>query len=321
LPRVLLTGGTGFLGGRIGALLKKEGFIINHLSRGRPAEIMTSDQWISGDIRDPEACNRAAKGTCVAIHAAGEKVHEGIMYAVNVEGTNNLLHASLRNKVGLFIYISSVGVIGAPPLKKKKWDEDAECRPSNTYEYSKWQGEQKVREASVRGLTTVILRPTNVFGDRDSSKGLLSLLRNVRDGRFIFIGGRNCACNFIFVDDVAHAVLSVIKSAKAPFTIRHVADPCKIGEFVDAIADNLGVKRPRLVMPYLFAELMRTVLCPLSRLSSVSRSAIYSRWTTLNNQAIFISKLLNDQSDFAHTVGWHQGVKRLVHWYRCRGEL
>ena len=317
----LLTGGTGFLGSRISIIMNREGWIVRHLSRNKPADHVMAAAWIPGDIRDPEVCNRAVDGVVLIIHAAGEKAHRDLMHAVNVEGTGNLLNAAMNNKVELFIHISSVGVMGANPLQKRVWDENGKCTPNNDYEWSKWRAEEKVLAASASGLKPVILRPTNVFGDHDPSKGLLSLIKKVRSGGFAFLGGRNGVCNFVFVEDVAHAVAAIGKNRSIAGGVYNVADPCSLGEFVDAVADALSVRRPRISMPETLADSLRRAIAYLYGLSCCKQADIMSRLISMNNQAKFISEKLSREIGFQNPVGWREGVKRLVHWYRVQGEL
>ncbi len=317
----LLTGGTGFLGSRISITMNREGWLVRHLSRNEPAGHVMAAEWIQGDIRDPEACNRAANGAALIIHAAGEKKHDDLMHAVNVEGTCNLLNAALENKVELFIHISSVGVIGADPLRKMVWDENSPCAPNNDYEWSKWRAEEKVRDASAFGLKSVILRPTNIFGDRDPSKGLLSLIKKVRSGGFVFLGGRNSICNFVFVEDVAHAVLTITKNRGISEGVYNVADPCTLGEFADAVADALRVRRPSISMPEICADSLRRAIGCLYGWSCLKQRDAISRLISLNNQTVFISEKLYRETGFQNSVGWREGVKRLVNWYRDQGDL
>jgi len=243
------------------------------------------------------------------------------MHAVNVEGTGNLLNAAMNNKVELFIHISSVGVMGANPLQKRVWDENGKCTPNNDYEWSKWRAEEKVLAASASGLKSVILRPTNIFGDRDPSKGLLSLIKKVRSGSFAFLGGRNGVCNFVFVEDVAHAVAAIAKNRSISGGVYNVADPCSLGEFVDAVAAALSVGRPRISMPEILADSLRRAIAYLYGLSCFRQADIMSRLISLNNQGKFISEKIYREIGFKNPVGWREGVKRLVHWYRVQGEL
>ena len=196
--RYLITGGTGFVGRRLRTLLTE---------RGSPSRILTrrlspnefGDDLFRGDLTDPRACKRAVKGVNAIIHIAGEKKDPTRFGLVNVLGTKNLLVAATKEGVDRFVYVSSLGILGADPLQEKLFDESSRCRPRNEYEQSKWEAEELVQRAGREGLGVAILRPANIFGDLDADKTFLTLARTVRDRRFLFLGGRSAIINMVFV--------------------------------------------------------------------------------------------------------------------------
>ncbi|MCK4821172.1 NAD-dependent epimerase/dehydratase family protein, partial [bacterium] len=274
-----------------------------------------------GDLTDASACRQAMDNVNVVIHVAGEKRATSSFWPVNVQGTKNLLDAAVTDGVERFVHVSSVGVIGADPLQSKVFGEDVPCMPRNEYERSKWEAENLVKQAASEGLPVTILRPANVFGDCDPERGLLSLIRSVLNGWFIYIGGRDAICNYVYVEDVAHACLALVENPRAIGGTYHLSDACTLGEFVDVLADELGVKRPSLKVPNSIARLLRAALRGARRLPWVSHSPAFDRLISLNNQASFATFGLADELGFHCPVGWREGLVRLVEWYRCQGEL
>jgi len=240
---------------------------------------------------------------------------------VNVQGTQNLLAAAVDEGVEGFVHISSVGVIGANPLKSEVFAEDMPCKPRNEYERSKWEAEKLVQCAAINGLRAAILRPANVFGDRDPEQGLLRLIRSVKNGRFVYLGGRLAICNYVFVDDVADACITLAEHPAAIGHTYNLSDDCMLGEFVDALADELEVERPTLQSPGPLSILMRTGLRTLRGFPSFSEFSIISRLISLNNQARFTTTRLADELGFRCPVGWREGLSRVVRWYRSQGML
>ena len=281
-PLVLLTGASGFIGSRVLEALRRTNNSVRCLVR-KPLPASGAEMTV-GDITDPMACHAAVKGVTAVIHTAGEKSRVSQYMAVNAEGTRNLLEAALQNGVSRFIHVSSVGVIGADPFCKRVFDEESPCYPRNDYERSKWQAEHYILQAASKGLEAVILRPANVFGDNDPNLGLLNLVRTVREGRFFFLGGRESICNFIYVDDVAAAAIAALEHRKAVGKIYHLSDSCTIGVFIDFLADELGVLRPRLKVPSPLAALVRMILSISLVLPAVAGSTFFSRAVSLNNQ-------------------------------------
>jgi len=301
------------------SLLVKSGFHLRVLAR-KPGPPLPQVTHFLGDLTDPSECRRAVNDISVIIHMAGEKLDSSRFWSVNVQGTKNLLDAAVCEGVERFVHVSSIGVIGADPFQAVVFDENAPCRPQDDYERTKWGAEKVLRQVGVE-VPVVILRPVNVFGDRDPDQTLLALARTVRDGRFVFVGGRDSIINMVFVDDVAHAILGIAEHPSAVGRTYHLSDTCTLGEFVDTLADHLGVKRPTLEMPKPVARLVRVVLRGARKLRWLSNSAGFGRLVSLNNQASFASSRLADDLGFAFPVGWRHGVKLMVAWYRSQGIL
>lgn len=316
----LLTGPTGFIGCRVREVLSERGHRLRVLSRISDTNALGFECFV-GDLTDVSVCRQAMNGVNVVIHAAGVKRDSSRLWSVNVQGTKNLLTAALDEGVERFVHLSSVGVIGADPLQARVFDEDDICMPRNEYERSKLEAEKLVRQAGVSGLPVTLLRPANVFGDWDPERGLLTLARSVRDRRFAYLGGREAVCNYVFVEDVALAILTLAEHPDAVGSTYHLSDACTLGEFVDALAEELGVTRPSLEVPNLVARLGRKSLRIAMRLPQLSMSASLARLVSLNNQASFATSRLVDELGFDFPIGWRVGLKRVIGWYQSQGEL
>lgn len=317
---VLLTGASGFIGKRVQSLLVNRGYRVRALTR-KPDMSFPSITSIAGDLADASACRKAMDNVDVVIHAAGEKRAMSRFWLVNVQGTKNLLDAAVTDGVERFVHVSSVGVIGADPFRSKVFGEDVPCMPRNEYERSKWEAENLVKHAASEGLPVAILRPANVFGDCDPERGLLTLIRTLLNERFFYIGGRDATCNYVYVEDVAHACLALVENPRAIGRTYHLSDACTLGEFVGFLADELGVKRPSLKVPNSISRLLRGALCGARRLPWVSHSPAFDRLISLNNQANFATSRLVDELGFECPVGWRKGLRQLVSWYRSEGML
>ena len=317
---VLLTGGSGFIGTHVQTLLLNLGYRLKVLTRRSDGTQSSVDCFV-GDLKDAAACRQAMDHVHVVIHIAGAKREASNFWPVNVHGTENLLAAAMDKGVERFVHLSSVGVIGADPLQSRVFSEEAPCKPRNDYERSKWEAEKLVHQAATKGLPVAILRPANVFGDGDPEKGLLRLIRNVQNGWFIFVGGRNAICNYVFVEDVAHACVALAEHPGAVGRTYHLSDDCMLGEFVEGLSDELGVKRCRLELPGPLHECIRTLLRMMRHSPNFSKSFVVSRLISLNNQARFTTNRMAVELGFRYSVGWREGLRRVVRWYRSQGEI
>lgn len=317
---LLLTGASGFIGDRIQNLVLRQGYNLRILTRKPCSRRFKLDCFV-GDLTDAMACRRAMENVNIVVHAAGEKRDTTRFSVVNIEGTENLLTAAVYEGVERFVHISSVGVIGADSLKSSVFDEDVPCKPRNEYERSKWEGEKLVQHAGKKGLPIAILRLANVFGEGDPEHGLLRLMRSVKKGWFAYLGGRDSICNYVFVDDVAAACITLAEHPGAVGHTYNLSDDCTLGEFVDTVADELRVSRPRFQLPSSLSILLRAGLKALRAFPHFSRAPTIARLITLHNQARFSTNRLADELGFRCPVGWQVGLGRVVKWYRSQGVL
>lgn len=317
---ILITGASGFIGSRVRTLLLRHDHQVRSLDQRASAGTDSTDTFV-GDITDPGACHHAMHDVEVVVHLAGEKRSPDRFWPVNAQGTANLLSAALSGGVQRFVHISSVGVIGADPLAACMVDEDAVCSPQTGYERSKWQAEQHVHQAAAQGLPVTIVRPANLFGDHDPQRGLLRLIRSVRDRRFVYLGGREVICNYVFVEDVAHAIVALVEHPAASGRTYHLSDACRLEEFINALADELNVACPRWRLPDPVTALFRLTLRGARHVSPLRRSPSLMRLIALNNHANFATPRLKNELGFSFPVGWREGLTRVVGGYRDQGDL
>jgi len=198
--RILVTGGTGFVGRSLVNELVAGGSSVRILSRGETTSEHPRISVCRGDLTSPRDLQAAMQGCVAVFHCAAEKTNEDVMTAVNVTATKRLLDLATDLRVRYFCHLSSVGVIGRTRLKLV--DETAECNPTNRYEATKLAAEEIVREGLGEGRV-VILRPTNVFG----ADTLRSMLQKSLRSRFrAFLKGNECA-HLVYIKDVVAAAV------------------------------------------------------------------------------------------------------------------
>jgi nucleoside-diphosphate-sugar epimerase len=171
--RVCVTGGTGFLGGFLVRDLLAKGATVRVLARPSPradALAKTGVEIIHGDLAAPDSISRAVAGADIVYHLAA-KVGSAAMsayFATNVAGTERVLNACAQQRVGQFVYASSLAVYG--PIKEgERIDEDTpfDERPElrDPYAQSKIAADRLVSAFAHRtGQPTVILREGIIFG-------------------------------------------------------------------------------------------------------------------------------------------------------------
>jgi len=178
MTRVLVTGGTGFLGSNIALRLVERHWDARILERpGASRELLEGGpfEFISGDVLEPETLLPAMQGIDVVFHAAGvvDYWNQGVerMYEVNVEGTRNVMEAALKSGIERVVHVSSTAAFGIHPdvLVDETYHFNVK-EERFTYGYSKHLAEEIVLEYVKKGLPIIMVNPTTVIGPRDIRK-------------------------------------------------------------------------------------------------------------------------------------------------------
>jgi nucleoside-diphosphate-sugar epimerase len=255
--KVLITGGNGLLGRHVVSALQERGDRVRVLVL--PAEDTTwldergvSIRW--GDICRPETLAPAMHGVTGVLHLAGmmgvwrpmEHYH-----AVNVTGTENVCRAALAAGVRRLVHVSSWTVYGM--ALGRPAHEGFPLRPfREPYAVTKAAGDMVVQRMIVEDdLPAVIIRPGTFFGPGDHLH-FGRMADRVLAGRGVVVGAGENALPFVYVSDVVQGLLLALDSERAVGQAYNVTNdrPLTQREFLNAIADELGVGRPRRHVPY-----------------------------------------------------------------------
>src|SRR5215471_1305636 len=172
----LVTGGTGFLGSHLVRALLDRGHQVRCLARrtSRLDNLKDLDVELAyGDLRDAESLKQAAAGCRIIYHCAADYRlwcrNPDEMYAINVEGTNNVFQTAFYAGVERVVYTSTVGCLGLNSNGTPA-SEDTPVTISDMighYKRSKFLAEEKAHEWSRRGLPVVIVNPSTPVGELD----------------------------------------------------------------------------------------------------------------------------------------------------------
>lgn len=206
--KVLITGGAGFLGLHLARYFSKKGFNIYLLDIADfdRKEYPKNCHFIKADVRSKTSMYRYIEGMDFVIHAAAGLPlwkNSDIM-KINVSGTENVLKASLKNKVKRIIYISSTAVYGVP--KKHPIFETDPRVGVGPYGQSKIEAEDFCFQYIKKGLNVTIIRPKTFLGTH--RLGVFEILFDwIHDNKKIpLIGNGNNRYELLEVDDLCEAV-------------------------------------------------------------------------------------------------------------------
>jgi nucleoside-diphosphate-sugar epimerase len=322
---VLVTGATGFLGGRLAQVLAGGGETVRILARpGRSLQHLAGSPVavIPGDLGAIESLARAVHGVTHVYHCAACSTDWApwhLYYEANVDGVKNLLDAAARvDGLQRFLHVSTTDVYGYPA---QPCDESHPLTDVGLpYNRTKCQGEEAVWRASRdRGLPVTIVRPATIYGPR-SKDFALEIARLIRQGSMTLIDGGRSPGGFCYVDNAVNAIIRAATIPETAGRVYNLADGTGVTwrQYVNALADGLGEHRPRL-------SLSSTAAFALARASELTYRALrISSRPLLTRHAVYLlsrnqeypTTRARKEFGFAPAVSFEEGVGKTVEWLK-----
>ncbi|TWU35816.1 Inositol 2-dehydrogenase [Novipirellula aureliae] len=207
--RVLVTGATGFLGGRVVEMMMEMDGLhpvasVRRWSRASRAARIGAEVAIC-DIEDANQVDKAVQGIDAIVHCAKTDDRESI-----VGGTRNLLEAAVKHGVKRFVYLSTGEVYG-PDVKGEIVETTPTELTDRLYGDAKIEAEAVCREFHDRGLKPTILRPSVIYGPFSSSwtSNIATRLQSGKWGSFDQLGDGKA--NLVYVDDLVQAIVRSLR--------------------------------------------------------------------------------------------------------------
>lgn len=310
---VAVTGGTGFIGGKLVARLVERGDAVRLLTRTPDPGVHSSIEVHQCDLLTAEESELSSilEGVEVLYHCAGQINDLSAMRALHIDATHKLVGAA-SHRIGRWVQLSSVGVYG--PVNEGAVSEDSVLNPVGEYEVTKTESDRIVIEAADKGGFEIsILRPSNVFGAGMTNQSLFNMISIIDRGLFFFIGKPGASANYIHVDNVAEALLQSGTNPLAAGKIFNLSDYRTLESFVGNIASELGKPPPRLRLPEALARLAGKTLgrvpgFPLTQ----------SRVNALVNRSTYPISRIQHELGYRHIVSMEEGIRDLVGEYKLK---
>ena len=261
---ILVSGGTGFIGGRLVKELVKNGHnvtcLVRKTSNTKSLEKLNVRLVVS-DITDPEALDKVFEriDPDVVYHCAACVIerNEDTFEKPNINGTENICRTSLKNGVDRFIYLSSVSVISGNP--ESPLTEELPYKASNAYGVSKIEAEKIVVDYRNKGLKSAIIRPCMVIGENEPH-AMDKLLRWVKLRRVLVleIPEIDSSLHLVYVGNVVQLLMLALEKEEALKGTFMVADkePVTVRKFMEILYDEYNGSRPPVVPRALMKILM-----------------------------------------------------------------
>lgn len=320
--KALVTGASGFTGFHLAKTLKERGVEVYGFvrSKSRLSDLEKGGiQPVYGDLTNAESVEKAVQGMDVVYHIAASYRESGAsverLHDINVNGTRHVMDAVLKAKVKRVVHCSTVGVHGhvdQPPA-----NEDAPFKPGDEYQDTKLEGEILVQKyIDSKGLPATIFRPVGIYGPGD--KRFLKLFKAIRKGTFVMFGTGDVLYHLTYIDDLVNGIIMCGEKDEALGKTYIIAGEkaTTLNELTGTIADVLGVKPPRIRIPYWmlwWASCVCEDICKFFKLNPplFRRRAHFF----IKDRAFDISRIQNDLH-YVPQIPLLDGIKRTAEWYR-----
>lgn len=271
MSKVVVTGGTGFIGRELVIRLLDQGInVIVPTRRQTCLNQSESLQYIECDLLDPKAdFEQIFSGCKLVLNCAGEIHKTDIMNDLHVQATKRMLNAFLTQlkscgATGHWVQLSSVGAYGPalPPNAKRIVSEYTPHAPLGEYEVSKALADELLMEfvkKNSESLTYSILRPSNVCGKNMPNNALRDWAAVIKKNLFLFIGPKDAISTYVHVSDVVDALIVCAYDRRAANQIFNISNDCLQAELVKAMAVASGSRNPRYRIPEWLARFLARV--------------------------------------------------------------
>ncbi|HYH57594.1 MAG TPA: NAD-dependent epimerase/dehydratase family protein [Thermoleophilaceae bacterium] len=257
--RVFLTGGTGFIGGRVAAKLRERGDEVVALVRSPNKAATLRDagcELVEGDLTDLAAIRRGLEGADACIHAAAvykvgiPKKERAAMHESNVTGTENVLDAAIEAGASRILYVSTVAVFGN--TKEEIVDERYKRNESegflSCYDETKYRSHQIAKDRIEGGAPIVIVQPGGVYGPGDHSE-VGNFIEQTRTGKLRAKAFPELGLSLVYVDDVADGILLALEKGKTGESYVLGGEIARMDDVITKTAELSGRKPPRATLP------------------------------------------------------------------------
>lgn len=316
--RVLVTGGTGYIGSTAVEILLGQGFeisILDDCSMGHADTVPAGVRFIQGSLLNAAEVADALTGCNAVMHFAGkslvgESVEKPDLYhSVNVDGTRILLDEMRKQSITKIVFSSSAATYGEPKVVPIL--ETAETNPTNPYGATKLAIDHMItKEAKEHGISAASLRYFNVAGALKADRGWLAerhnpethlipnVLRSTRANPVKIFGtdwptaDGTCIRDYVHVIDLIDAHIKALNSlGAAGHEIYNLGSGSgySVREVVKAASDAIGHQIP-------FVDSPRRAGDPAVLIADISKAKRMLAWEPSRDMTTMVADTLNSMA-------------------------
>ncbi len=326
--KVLVTGGSGFLGSHVAEQLSAAGHtvvaLVRKSSNRKFLQTLGNVELAEGSVEDRASIDRARRGVDAVVHSAGlvKARTEAGFFECNTQGTVNLLDAAIEHAPNLkrFVHVSSLEACG-PSFDGKPVPVDQE-RPVTAYGRSKLAAEKEVLARKDK-LPVVVLRPAAIYGPRDVE--ILEAFRAAKKRQYPVIGDGTMIGGYVYGPDCARACVQAIEANIPSGNVYFVDDgePLPMARAMGEILHEALGTKPflRFGIPF---PVLRLASLGVETYGKVRKRAVM---LTREKVGMLSHHWVCDSTKTRTDLGWkpevtfHEGVRKTAQWYKESGWL
>jgi nucleoside-diphosphate-sugar epimerase len=312
--KVLVTGGSGFVGSRLIESLLESGHDVTIFDKN-PSRFYPSLVCL-GDVRNLAQLVAAVRGKDLIFHLAAEHRDDvspvSLYYEVNVGGAENLIKALDATPCQRVIFTSSVAVY---PLNAGTPNEDSPTCPFNPYGKSKLAAERVFKKwgESRPEVSVTVIRPCVVFGERNRGN-VYNLLKQISRGRFMMVGNGHNRKSMAYVDNLVSFLQSRMTATPGWHLFNYADKPdLSTNEIISIARTSFGRagSASRIHIPYFAGLTAGTAFDLLARITGTKypissiRIKKFCADTTVAADRV-------DQTGFKRPFTLSQGIERMI---------
>jgi nucleoside-diphosphate-sugar epimerase len=326
--KVLVTGGSGFLGSHVAEQLSSAGHdvvaLVRKSSNRKFLSTLKNVELAEGSVEDRASIDRAMKDVDAVVHSAGlvKARTEAAFFECNTQGTVNLLDAAIEHapKLRRVVHVSTLEACG-PSLDKRPVPLDQE-RPVTSYGRSKLAAEKEVI-ARREKLPVVILRPAAIYGPRDVE--ILEAFRAARRRQYPVIGDGTMLGCYTYGPDCARACLQAIEADVKSGSIYFVDDgePLPMARAMGELLHEALGTAPllRFGVPFPVLSLASIGVEAYGKVRGKAVMLTREKVNMLRHHWVCESQRTREDLKWTPEVTFTEGARRTARWYQENGWL
>ncbi|TXS01046.1 3-beta hydroxysteroid dehydrogenase [Bacillus sp. SH7-1] len=327
--KMLVTGGTGFLGQKLAFRLKNMGYEVTATGRNKTiGKVLEQNgiEFVHCPLVDRERVLKVCKDKDYIFHSGALSSPWGKyedFYNANVLGTKHIIEGSQKYGIKRLIHVSTPSIYFYYD-ERQNVVENAKLPDTfvNHYATTKYMAEQAIDQAFAHGLPVITIRPRALFGPGDNAI-LPRLIKVCEKGALPRIGTENVLVDITYVENVVDALLLCMHSPKHTLGQKYnITNDERINlyEVIENVMKRLDKEVRYKKISYKTAFTLAAILEGISKTILFGKEPVLTKYTVSvlsKSQTLSIDKA-KEELGYAPKVSIEEGITKFVDWWKIQ---